>query len=188
MNNQPATAAELSLSVDMLRETASELAVRLRASADLTEAGRPVESALEDALSAYTGARAALRDVLEAAGTRWTVDGDFTDLDRIVAELAAAEEDARTREARIAELRTRHGMYADLLGQEEDEIARAHLTQLRDRIAEQLGELVGERPADADPALPGRHRRAPPHLAAHPAPAVPDAARDGRRHDPQSPS
>ncbi|MFD8782792.1 hypothetical protein [Kitasatospora sp. NPDC059599] len=155
MKNQPATAAELSLSAAELRETASGLAAVLRATADLADAGRPVGPDLVEALSAYTDAREALRDRLAAAaaGHGWPADGSFTDLDRLLAELAEAEDDARNREARIADLRGRYEKYADLLAQEEDEIVRAHLAQARDRIAEQLTESGGE-PVGEPPAAP----------------------------------
>ncbi|MGW3231667.1 hypothetical protein [Kitasatospora sp. NPDC001095] len=161
VKSQPAPQG-LSAAAEALRHAAAALAGDLRALADLVESGGTVEPAdLEDRLAVYTADRARLAEQITGTGQRWDAAATFEDLDAVIAELAAAQQQAAARHARAEELRVRYDRYTDMLQEEDDEVARAGLESARGRIAEQIVELGGVLPAPAAVSLDLPHQLMP---------------------------
>ncbi|MFB7470343.1 hypothetical protein [Kitasatospora sp. NPDC056184] len=174
---------DLATDLESLRQAATSLAAVLRATADGVDSGLPVAEDLDGPVSAYSTSRDRLAARLaEAAGgaveesARWT----FDDLERLQGLVRTAEREARSRQARVEDLRGRVAKYDALLASEDDAEARVALSMVRDGYLAQLASL-GAVPAQAarGAAAEGAADAAHQHEAGPGAGGVEDGSSDG---------
>ncbi|MEK2491057.1 hypothetical protein WN990_15995 [Kitasatospora purpeofusca] len=100
------TAEELSDRTENLKEIAAALANSLLDATEQAASGRSVARDLGNRSSEYQDARDLLCHHLTESGQPWAPAAEFADLDRAIALITRAAEDARAREARILDLCT----------------------------------------------------------------------------------